>query len=250
MLIRWIVYRRGLPNGTTPPNDNVWKFGRTLRRMSVGIATAVQYSSLMLVLDDLSSQSNCWRRRLIVVAATICAGVIIGGCASVHPVAAAPSTRPGDASRAINEGYSLLYDLMGNESNVSKIFIIKRVDDTVSNPVKEIANACVTAKKELDEYRKQDPALRYDVPSLPEIEGRSRDLEGKTERNRLLSSSGKEFELRLIFTQSEAMNYADHLCRALAEKEQEPARKAFLQHLATQCSGFHERMMKLLIVKP
>lgn len=173
--------------------------------------------------------------------------IMIGGCASVHP--APPSTQPLAADRSINEGYSLLYNLMDEESNVSKIFIIKRVDEAVSSPVKEIASACDTAKKQLDEYRKQDPALRYDVPSLPMVESRSRDLEGKTERNRLLGSSGKEFELRLIFTQSEAMNYANHLCTALAEKEHEPARKAFLQRLATQCREFHERLMKLLSVR-
>ncbi len=172
---------------------------------------------------------------------------MLGGCTAVHP--SPPSTQPVITDHANNEGYSLLYNLMDDESNVSKILIIKRVDDSVAGPVKEIANACATATKQLDEYRKQDSSLNYSVTHLPAVESRSRDLQSAAERNRLLGSGGKEFELRLIFTQAEAMNYADTLCRALTEKEHNPARKEFLEHLATQCRGFHERLMKLLSVK-
>lgn len=175
------------------------------------------------------------------------------GCAtsSRHP---APPPSPkvpcenGGLFRQNNEGYSILYNLMSDESKVGGIFFIKRADPQVKSVIKELSLSCQAAKKRLEDFRASNNRLEFDIPDLPYMEKRSRDLEAREDRKVLLFSSGQQFELALIFTQAQAMNYAVNLTKALAEKESDPQRKAFLQDLTQQCTAYHERLMKLLSV--
>ena len=64
-------------------------------------------------------------------------------------------------------------------------------------------------------------------PIFRHMEQRSRDLQAKVDEKALLTTSGKEFERRLIFTQAEAMNYAMQLCKALDERKPIPAAGVF-----------------------
>jgi hypothetical protein len=160
-----------------------------------------------------------------------------------------PPSENGGISRQHNEGYSLLYKLMKDESDVGEIFILKSASDPVKSLVKEIGDACQGAKNEMDEFPKQNRRIEYDVPDLPYMEQRSRDLQAKDDEKALLTSSGKDFERRLIFTQAEAMNYATQLCKAIDEEETDPGRKSFLEDLVKQCEGFHDRLMKLLSIQ-
>ena len=169
---------------------------------------------------------------------------ILAGCTSTPGPPPAPAGSA-DAIRQLNEGYSLLYKLMSDEGDVGKIFILKRPSETVSAPVKEIGNAAQAARKKMDALAKQDSRLSYQMADLPHIEQRSRDLQASAYSRALLTSGGKEFEARLVFTQMEAMNYAVQLCKALNEKEQDANRKAFLQSLEKQCQEFHDRLAKV-----
>jgi hypothetical protein len=171
--------------------------------------------------------------------------VSAAGCAATPK---APSEN-GGMFRERNEGYSLLYKLMGDESKVGGIFIIKHADDSVGGLVKEIGAACTGAKKQMDGYPGLNIRIEYDVTDLPKVEQESRDLEAKTQEKNLLTSSGKTFELRLVFTQAEAMEYAKNLCDALIAREDNAQIKAFLTALSLQCAGFHQRLMDLLTVK-
>ena len=182
--------------------------------------------------------------------ALIFLAVMIVGCTSSPPQQQIPAAPTGtsDALRQLNEGYSLLYKLMSDESDVAKIFILKHPSDSVAAPVKEIGNAAQAARKKMDELAKQDSRLSYQTPDLPYIEQRSRDLQASAYSKTLLLSGGKEFETRLIFSQLEAMNYAVQLCNALDEKEQDANRKAFLKGLQKQCQDFHDRLTKLLSI--
>ena len=171
--------------------------------------------------------------------------VLLAGCAATVKV----SPQGGGAVRERNEGYSLLYKLMSDESDVSKIFFLKHADDPVASVVKEIAYFCQSSKSQMDEFAKRDASLEYDLTDLPRIEQRARDLEAKDETRSLLTSSGKEFELRLIFTQLEATNYALQLSRSLAEQEDDPSRKNFLTNMTQRSAAFHEKLMSLLTVK-
>ena len=56
---------------------------------------------------------------------------------------------------------------MKNESDVGEIFILKSATPLVKTIVKEIGNACTAAKKQMDEFPKQDNRIEYDEPDLP-----------------------------------------------------------------------------------
>jgi hypothetical protein len=173
-------------------------------------------------------------------------GVIaLAGCST----APKPPSENGGLFRERNEGYSLLYRLMSDESKVGEIFIIKHADDSVKGLVKDIAAACQAAKKQMDGFPMANNRIEYDVPDLPRLEQESRDLEAKEEAKDLLTSSGKTFELRLIFTQAEATGYAVNLCQALAAHEDDAGHKDFLNNLSSRCAVFQQRLMELLIVK-
>jgi hypothetical protein len=171
--------------------------------------------------------------------------MVLGGCSSTPK----PPSENGGMFRERNEGFSLLYRLMSDESKVSEIFILKHADDPVKGVVKEIAAASAGAKKEMDGFPQLNQRIEFDVPDLPRIEQESRDLEAKAEAKDLLTSSGTTFELRLIFTQAEAMGYAKNLCDALIAHEDDAQIKRFLTDLSRQCAEFERRLMDLLAVK-
>lgn len=147
-----------------------------------------------------------------------------------------------------NEGYSLLYGLLSDESKVSGIFILKSADAPLKTEVSQIADACQAARKRLDEFARLDHHLAYNTPDLPLIEVHSRDLESGRDERVLLFSNGREFELQLIFTQVEAMDYSVQLCASLQQREADSDRRAFLLALQGQCRQFSDGLMKMLAV--
>jgi hypothetical protein len=138
---------------------------------------------------------------------------------------------------------------MGDESNVSKLLIIKHADEPVAGLVKEIAAAARAAKKQMDEFAKSDAGLTYDNTGLPEVEQASRDHTAKVDAKQLLTSSGKSFELHLVFTQAEATSYAAEIAAALEARDDNSARKTFLANLSKQFNQFHDRLMNSLTVQ-
>lgn len=177
--------------------------------------------------------------------ALLLALLAITGCSPTTP----PLDTGGGLIHQRNQGYSLLYKLMSDESDVGKIFILKNADDSIKTLVKEIGDASRSAKQQMDDFAKQDPQLQFAATDLPYIEQRGRDLQAKDDEHALLFSSGKDFELRLLFTQTQAVDYATQLCKSLDETENNADRKKFLENLTKQLSGFHDRLMKLLTVQ-
>jgi hypothetical protein len=172
---------------------------------------------------------------------------MLTGC-STTPPPAPPDDLGGVGIHERNQGYSLLYKLMSDESNVGKLFFLKSADEPVKNLVKEIGAAAQATKKQLDDFAASDKHVEFDMTDLPAIEQRGRELEAKDQEKGLLFSSGNEFEVRLIFSQAEATGYAMQLCRALDEKEDNQARKLFLESQAKQFGDFHDRLMKMLTI--
>jgi hypothetical protein len=153
------------------------------------------------------------------------------------------SSHDGGAIHGRNQGYSILYKLMSDESDVGKILIIKDVDDPVKSTIKQISGTCTDAKNQLDEFQKQDGHLEFDMPDLPRRESKTRDLEAAVDEHELLFSTGKTFELRLLLTQLEAMRYGEQLCKALAAVDDNPQRKDFLSKLGDQLGKYHDSLM-------
>jgi len=113
----------------------------------------------------------------------------------------------------------LLYKLLSQESDAAKILIIKHADPPVADIIKEIANTCGRAKKELDLFHEKDRHLNLEMTHLPEIEQKTRAAIESTVTKQLLFSSGKTFEVRFLLTQAEAMNYAAHLRRCCTNRK-------------------------------
>jgi hypothetical protein len=172
----------------------------------------------------------------------VCA-LAVTGCSTVQKILPTAAWRE---ARVRNEGYSLLYQLLSQESDAAKLLIIKHADPPIADVIKEIASTCGQAKKELEQFHEKDRHLNLEMTHLPEIEQQTRAAIQSTVTKQLLFSSGKKFEVRFLFTQAEAMNYAAHLAQVLHNQEANPARKEFLATLAQQCTTLHDRVMGLL----
>ena len=187
---------------------------------------------------DLNGKRHAWVYGLLIACA-----LTMAGCATVQKVL---PTAAWHQARVRNEGYSLLYQLLNQESDVGKILIIKHADPPVANIIKEIASTCDQAKKELEGFHKKDRRLSFEMANLPEMEQKTRAAIQSTVTKQLLTSSGKTFERRLLFTQAEAMNYAAHLAQVLHDQEGDPLRKKFLDALAQRCITFHDQAVDLI----
>jgi hypothetical protein len=176
--------------------------------------------------------------RLVVVATSI----ILAGCSSLRP-----STAGDEKSRVRNEGYSLLYDLVSDESGVDKILVVKRASPEIVAETKEIAKVFEQAEHQLKSFEKQNNSqINFKTMNLPATEKQTRAAIAKTTTKTLLLSSGKSFERQLLLTQVKALEYASHLAGVVAGQDDDPARKAFLHQFAEQCQQHHKRVIDLL----
>ena len=174
-------------------------------------------------------------------AAVVCA-VTFAGCASVQEMI--PIV--GERYRVRNEGYSLLYELAGKERNMDKILIVKSANAKVSAEIKAIAQMFGQAHDQLDAFAKQDARLRFGTTRLPTLEKKTRDsIESKTTKG-LLFSSGQDFELQLLLTQVQALQYATHLAKELGSQDDNKTRKTFLYQFSSQCEQHHQTVVELL----
>ena len=183
------------------------------------------------------------KRRAWVCGTLSAVALMVAGCATVQKIL---PTKAWHQARVRNEGYSLLYQLMSQESDVAKILIIKNADQPVTDIIKQIANTCSHARKELEGFHEKDRHLSFEMANLPEIEQKTRAAIQSTVTKQLLTSSGKMFEHRLLFTQAESMNYAAHLAKVLREQEDNANRKSFLATLSERCTTLHDKVVDLL----
>jgi hypothetical protein len=178
---------------------------------------------------------------LLVSIAVVCA-LTFAGCASMQqetPVV-------GERYRVSNEGYGLLYELTGKEQNVDKILIVKSANSKVAVEIKNIAQLFGQAHDQLDAFAKQDARLRFGTTRLPTLEKKTREsIESQTTKD-LLLSSGRDFDLQLLLTQAQALQYASHLAKELDGQDDNTHRKSFLNQFSKQCEQQHQRVIHLL----
>src|SRR5690349_7657890 len=102
--------------------------------------------------------------------------VWMAGCATVAEQTQKPAEKPTsaaaspseDARLAIrNQGYSLLYQLMSDEKNISNILLIKKEQSDVGDLIKKIAETTGEAAKQLEAFEKADPHLHLKMEALP-----------------------------------------------------------------------------------
>jgi hypothetical protein len=148
--------------------------------------------------------------------------------------------------RARNEGYNLLYSLMGDEKNVSKLLLIKRETADVGQVIKEISRAAAAAQDRLESFAKSDARLNLKLNALPVTEQKTRDSISSMRSKELLLSSGPTFELTLLLTQNEAMTYATHLAKVLGDQETVPDRRAYLAQLSEQLEKLRRKVLQII----
>jgi hypothetical protein len=146
-----------------------------------------------------------------------------------------------------SNGYALLYQLMSDEQNVSKLHYFKHEQPDVKALVNRISAASADAAKQLEAYDKEDGGADLKDQDLPPGEQTTRDAIASTKKWDLLGHAGEHFELSLLLTQSEAMNYGWHLAEVASKKDSRPERAKYLHELAEQMKGFYQDIYLLLL---
>jgi hypothetical protein len=159
-----------------------------------------------------------------------------------------PPPRPqADLARSGNHhGYALLYDLLGDEKNVSKLLIVKRERAELASLIKDISRVAADAHKTIEVLARLDARLNLIDRGLPRAEVATRERIAKARAKELLTDKGKDFELRLLLTQNEALIYGTHLAAAVVAEEENPDRVKFLNRLSSDLSSLQQRVVGML----
>ena len=184
----------------------------------------------------------------------LCVVVWMGiGCASggSHGVARGRSSRTaargGGVDLQLSEGYGLLYALLSKQSRLDGILIVKSASKQTEQLLREIAAASGEGVSQLEAFAKTDERLLINWTGLREVEARVRDSIESAIGKQLLFA-GDDFELRVLLTQAEALQYGAHLGRIIGGIDQDEQRSAWAQRLADQYDGLRDRVVASLKV--
>lgn len=172
------------------------------------------------------------------------AACVLTGCQS------SPARAPiaGDVSPR-NNAYSLLYQLLDEQKDVSLLRFIKTEPSDVKDLVKRIATTSATGAKLLEEFAKDDPSIRLDDTRLPPGELATRAAISSTKETELLHQTGEEFDLTLLLTQTEALSYAGHLAQVASASEPQPERARALSGMSEDMRNLYHQVFLLLLGK-
>jgi hypothetical protein len=177
--------------------------------------------------------------------------IFISGCATGSVSGPAGGGNPANKNERAtwSNGYALLYQLMSDEQNVSKLHYFKHEQPDVKELINRIAAASGEAAKQLETYDKEDGGTDLKNQDLPPGEQTTRDAIASTKKWDLLGHGGEHFELSLLLTQSEAMNYGWHLAEVAAKNDSRPERAKYLKSLSEQMKGFYQDIYALLMTR-
>lgn len=152
-----------------------------------------------------------------------------------------------DAALAVrNQGYALLYKLMSDEKNLSKLLLVKKEQADLGELIKRISKVSGEVAAGLEKLSKADGHLHLEFDGLPAIEKQVRDSIGKTRAKELITKGGQKFELRVLLTQSEALTYGAHLAAVLQAHESDEARRKFLAETSQRLQELHQGVIDLM----
>ena len=171
--------------------------------------------------------------------------LVLVGCKTA-PARHSDVTTGAGTNQVQNEGYSLLYELLGKEKNVNKVLLVKRETPEVRELIDEIAREASDAADQIKQFATADQTLDLNQTGLPFTERKTRSSIESARTKELLTSSGAAFELRLLMTQAEALTYGQHLAKVLGEHERDVRRRLFLEGLSRQFQRLHQKLMGLL----
>ena len=168
---------------------------------------------------------------------------VVAGCHSPQITAHEPPTT-NNAVR--NNAASLLYELMGEEADLSKLLLIKRERDELHRVVKSISSSADATHKTLARLAKEDTSLDLKHTDLPPGETATRAAMSKQKGGELLRASGADFEFKLLLTQVESLAYAEQLARVAALNESNPTRAQVFTDIATHMNQLRKEALSLL----
>jgi hypothetical protein len=162
---------------------------------------------------------------------------------------AEPEPKPAEltASSTNSHGYALLYDVVKDEKDVSKLRFIKRERPELKSLLQEIAKANRDACSALEAFAKTNHDIDIKNQGLPVAEVQARAAIGKFKENAILHGKDKQLEIELLLSENEALTYASHLAGVVAATEADPRRKQFLQQLGTGLSALQQKVVALLL---
>lgn len=171
---------------------------------------------------------------------------LLTGCQSPKP---RPVSGAGPRQELLNNCYSLLYQLLEEQKDVSLLRFIKREPSDVKTLITKIAKTSAADGRLLEELARQDPVIRLDDLRLPPGEVVTRDAISATKEKELLGQSGVEFELSLLLTQTEALSYGWHLAKVTSENEPDPDRARVLAGISEDMKTGYQEVFALLLAK-
>jgi hypothetical protein len=171
-------------------------------------------------------------------------------CASATAQAPAAATKSDsdtgkDASKTElrNNAASLLDDLLGSEKDVSKILIIKHRPARVSRVIKAISKTAGDGQDQLEALAKDDKTLNLHALQLPPGEVATREAIRKTKEHELLFSWGVKFDMSLLLSQTDALDYGSHLAKIAAENSTSAEQARKFHALDVALSALYQRVV-------
>jgi hypothetical protein len=142
-----------------------------------------------------------------------------------------------------NNAASLLDDLLGDEKHVSLILIIKHHPAELGHLIKAISKTSGDGGKELEAMAADDKSLNLHALQLPPGEIATRAAISKTQEHELLFSSGEKFEVRLLLTQANALDYGSHLAQIAADNSTSPEQARRFHGLQVRLNALYQRVV-------
>jgi hypothetical protein len=173
-------------------------------------------------------------------------------CSHANAQKSAPSNAALDKSKIAvrNNASSLLADLLGNEKNLSTILIIKHNFAEFGRLIKAISKTAGDGTEQLESLAKNDTTLNLHALQLPPGEIAARAAMSKTMEHELLFSSGEKFELHMLLTRTDSLDYGSHLAKIAAENSSSPEQERKFHSLNLALNALFQQVVAKLRAVP
>jgi hypothetical protein len=186
---------------------------------------------------------------LPLLAVTLSITCLLAGCQSPGALSQYSHSKSRAPQSLRNNCYSLLYQLLEQQKDVSILRFIKPEQSDVKKLMIRISTASGTGAKYLEEFAKADPTINLNDIRLPPGEVATRDAIASTEKHKLLGQTGDTFALTLLLTQTEALTYASHLAKVAGQNEPNPQRAHTLAGISEEMENLYNDVFTLLLSK-
>ena len=155
-----------------------------------------------------------------------------------------------DAAAVRSNCYSLLRALLKVQSDVRYLSLIKKEHSHLRDLVKRIAQTSADGASLLDQLAQRDPSINLHDVELPPGEMATRIAIAETTTKDLLKDKGADFELTLLLSQAEALNYGWHLAEVAAKHEPNASQARALRDIAADMQRLYGEVFATLLSNP